>query len=157
MIPNVPFSKVKFMDEIMQMPHKLVLDEVQKRWSAIRPKCFLTRFIDIVVIKPAAIEIVQTTSDDEGFKFCTGETLNRWKYNDAGLQLLPPNADIGEWKLEYYYYCIDEKKKKLAISRAIILFIAWRRKIHYFHNGKVYEIIERNGVKEYNLISSWME
>ena len=145
------------MDEMMQKPHKLVLDKVQKKWLSKRPKGFWSRLLELGEIKPVAIEIVQTASVDKGFKFCTGETLNRWRYNDAGLQLLPSNADTGEWKLEYCYYCIDKEKKKLAIVWANILSIAWRRKIHYFHDGVVYEIIERNGVEEYKRISCWIE
>jgi hypothetical protein len=146
------------MSQILKKPLKIVFDDVQKRWASERPKNFLTRLIDVVIIKPRAIEIVQTASWDERSKFCTGETLNRWKYDDAGLQLLSPNADVGEWKLEYCWYCIDEKKKKLAIVWANIFSIAtFRKKIHYFHNGEVYEIIERGGVEEYNLISYWME
>ncbi|MDO8335745.1 MAG: hypothetical protein Q7T74_03115 [Candidatus Saccharibacteria bacterium] len=146
------------MDEILKKPHKLVLDRVQQRWSSRYSKSFLTKLTDFILIRPAAIEIVQTASDEKGFKFCTGETLNRWRYNDAGLQIPSPNTD-NKQKVEYCYYCIDQKKKKLAISWAKMFSGALRgsKTINYFHDGTVYEIVERNGVEEYNLISCWME
>jgi hypothetical protein len=149
------------MDEITKQPHKLVLDRVQKKWSSNHSKGVLAKFIEFIIIRPIAIEIVQTESiDDEGFKFCRGETLNRWRYNDSGLQLLPQNkAEEGEHKVDYCYYCLDKEKKKLAILWSSMFSGAFRgSKIKYpYHHGEVYEIIERNGVEDYNLISCWME
>jgi len=146
------------MDEIMPHPHKLVLDRVRKKWASERSKGFFRKLLELGEIKPVAIEIVQTDSLDERTKLCTGETLNRWRYDDAGLQLLPLNADTSKQKLGYCYYCIDKEKKKLAIVWANILPIASRRKkIHYFHTGEVYEIIERDGVEDYKPISCWIE
>jgi hypothetical protein len=143
----------------MQKPNKLVLDKVQKRWSYRRSKGVLTKLINFIIIKPVAIEIVQTASVDEGFKFCTGETLNRWRYNDSGLQLLSNNVGAEEKKLDYCYYCLDKEKKKLAIVWANMFSGALRgsRIKHPYHHGEVYEIIEHNGVEEYKRISCWME
>jgi len=147
------------MDEIVKIPHKLAFEEVQKKWSSISSTGVLLKLIDFIIIRPLAVEIVQTESiDDDGFKFCRGAILNRWRYNDSGLQLLPNKADEGEQKVEYCYYCIDKENKRLAILWANMFSGALRgSKIKYFRNGEVYEITEHDGVEDYNLISCWME
>ena len=150
--------RIKSMDEIVKKPHKLVIDEVQKRWSSRYSKGVLSKLTNFIVIRPAAIEIVQTDHVDKGFKYCTGDTSNIWRYDDAGLQLLPPNADIGKQKVEYCYYCIDKEKKRIAILWTNMFSGALRgSKVQYFHDGSVYEINEKNGAEHYELISTWME
>jgi len=146
------------MDEFMKKPHEFVFDKVQRKWANKRSKGFWQKLLELGEIKPVAIEIVQTDSLDERTKLCTGETLNRWIYDNTGLQLLPPNADTSEQVLEYCYYCIDKDKNKLAIVWANIQTIASRRKkIHYFHTGSIYAITECNGVEDYELIGTWIE
>jgi len=105
----------------VEKPHRLVLDEVQKRWSSERSKGFLRKLVEVGGIKPVAIEILETESLYSGFKYCTGKTLRRWRYDDAGLRLLPPTADTHEEKVEYVYYSIDKVRKRLGIVWANIL------------------------------------
>ncbi len=72
----------------MHRPHEFVLNEVQCRWSYVHPKGFfkrLLKFGEMVV----AIDIIETESLDEEEKCCTGEILNKWRYDDKGLQILP--------------------------------------------------------------------
>lgn len=147
------------MDDILKIPHKLVLDWVQKKWSSERNKGFWLKFFELGQIKPVAIEIIQTASWDERNHMCTGEKLNRWKYDDVGLQLLATNkAEEGKQKVNYCYYCVDKDKKRLGVVWENILPMASnRKKIHYFQTGEVYEIVENDGVEEYKPISCWME
>jgi len=146
------------MDTSVEKPHRLVLDEVQKRWSSERSKGLLRKLFEFGGIKPVGIEIVETERLYSGFKYCAGKTLRRWRYDDTGLRLLPPTADTHEEKVEYVYYSIDRVRQRLAIVWANILSSASQsKKIHYFHNGTVYEIIEAGGVEDYELISTWIE
>lgn len=143
----------------MNKPPKLVLDEVQRRWPPKHSKGILTKLIDFIIIRPIAIEVVQTDSFDEKTNRCTGKTLNRWRYNDLGLQSLSDNADEEEQKLDYCYYCLDKEKKKLVIEWSSMFSGALKgsRIKHPYNHGEIYEVIECNGVEEYRLIRCWIE
>ena len=142
----------------MQKPHEMVLKEVRSRWSCYRNKSFFQRIIEFGQIKIAAIDIVETATFDEKYKFFTGETLNKWRYDDTGLHFIPKNAELDSHRVEYCKYCIDKEKRRLAIGWANILPSASSgKKIYYFGSGVVYEIAEDNGIEEFKVIRVWME
>ena len=82
------------MDEIMQRPHILVFNEVQRQWSSHRLKGFFQWLIELGEIKPVAIDIIQTEDYDKKYKMCTGKTLNRWRYDEKGFRFMPLNEEI---------------------------------------------------------------
>ena len=142
----------------MIKPHKLVYDAVWRKWFDFRHRGFLKKLFQLGAVKPLGIEIIQTASLDEKTKMCTGEIINRWRYDGNGLKIVPLNSDAGEQKFDYCYYCIDKDKRKFAITWATIFpNQSTRKKTHYIHHGEIYEIVERDGIQDFELISCWME
>jgi len=146
------------MDEIIKRPHKIVLDAVSRNWSYKYYKGFWQKLFELGEIKPVGIEIVQTDTLDERTNLCTGKTLNRWRYDDKGLQVIPLNTDTAGQLLDHCSYCIDKDKRKLAIVwENIFPGKSSRKNIHYINRGEVYQIVECDGVQDFELISCWIE
>jgi hypothetical protein len=142
----------------MQKPNEFVFNEVQKKWSYERSKGFFRKLIGFGQIKAVAIDIFERESIDEKRGFCTGKVLNAWRYDDAGLRLIPKDTKIDSYKVEHCEYCFDEEKKKLMVTWANILSGGSNRKhIHYFHDGVAYDIVEKDGVEELNVVNAWIE
>ena len=109
-------------------------------------------------IKAVAIDILEKENIDEKHMFCTGETLNRWRYDDTGLQYIPKNEDVDQNIVEYCAYCINRTKKRLLIEWTNISTMGSTKKdVHYFCNGTFYEIIENNGIEDFEVIGVWIE
>ena len=142
----------------MQKPHEFVLDQVQRKWSCKRSKGFFTKLLELGEIKAVAIDIMETEGFDEKHKLCTGEILNRWKYDDSGLQYIPKDSVLESKRVEYCKYCINKEQKKLMIVWIDISNIESRGKdIHYSRHGASFEIVESNGVEDFKVIGVWME
>jgi hypothetical protein len=118
----------------MQKPHEFVLDQVQRKWSGERSKGFFTKLIELGEVKAIAIDILETENFDEEHMFCTGEILNRWRYDDTGLRYIPKNENVDQNIVEYCEY-----------------------NIHYFSHGELYEIVESNGVEDFKVIGIFIE
>ena len=146
------------MDKIMQRPHILVYNEVQRQWSSHRLKGFFQWLIELGEMKPAAIDIIRTEDYDKKYKMCTGKTLNRWIYDKKGFRFIPPNEEIGKKNVETCTFCIDKDQKRLLIVWTNILTSASSRKnIHYFHTGTLYELVIKDGIEDYDIIGCWIE
>jgi hypothetical protein len=142
----------------MQKPHEFVLDQIRRKWSGERSKGFFTKLLELGEVKAVAIDILETESLDEKHMFCTGEILNRWRYDDSGLQYIPKNEDVDQNIVEYCSYCIKRKKKRLLIVWTDISTInSTKKDIHYFSHGEFYEIVEREGVEDFKVIGIWIE
>jgi hypothetical protein len=141
----------------MQKPHEFVFNQVQCKWACERSKGFFTKLIELGEIKAVAIDIIETERFDERRKLCTGEILNRWRYDDTGLRYIPKHTDIDSHKVEYCKYCINKEQKKLMVVWIDISKIESRGKdIHYSRHGASFEIVESNGVEDFKVISVWM-
>jgi len=145
------------MNKVIHKPHELVLIEVRRRWACERYKGLLRRLIEMGRIHPKAIIITQTNSYDEKDRICSGETLHRWRYDNAGLQLLSQEEE-SQQSVDYCYYCIDKDKRKLVIDWSVIFQPGSSRKnIRYHQYGTVYEITKNDGIDDFELVSTWME
>lgn len=143
---------------IMQRPHILVCHEVQRQWSSHRLKGFWQWLIELGEIKPAVVDIIQTKDYDKKYKMCTGDTINRWRYDKNGFQSVPVDEHIKDKVIGICEFCIDSEKKRLLIVWANILGSASsRKKIQYFHTGTLYEMVMNNGIEDYDIISTWIE
>ncbi len=141
----------------MQKPHEFVLNEVQCRWSYKHPKGFFRRLLAFGTMA-VAIDIIEIESIDDEEKRCAGEILNRWKYDDAGLQIVPEKIDIYQYKVERYWYCFDREKKRLLVVRARFLpRVSLKKEVQYYHSGRLYEIVENDGIEEFKVIGFWMD
>jgi hypothetical protein len=142
----------------MQKPHEFVLNEVKRRWSYERSKGFFTKLIELGEIKAVAIVILEKENFVDKRKFRKGKILNRWRYDDTGLQYIPKNEDVDQNRVEYCAYCINRKKKRLLIEWTNISTMDSSKKdIHYFCNGTFYEIVESNGIEDFKVIRVWIE
>lgn len=139
-------------------PHRFVLELVQESWSNEHSKNFWHKLSSFFFIKPTAIEIIQTNNVNNSFKHCTGATLQRWLYSDEGLKIIPLNAETTDRTVNYCWYCIDEKKKQLAVVWSNIFSGSFKgTKIRRGLHGTVYEIITSNCMENYEPINVWIE
>ena len=143
----------------MQKPHEFVLNKVQYKWSYESSKGFWGRLFAFGA-NPVAIDIIETESLDEEEKCCTGEILNKWRYDDKGLQILPEDMDMYQYqyKVEKCWYCLDRENKRLVITWAYLRsYGSNRNNSHYFHDGFLFEIIEKDGIEKFKGIGCWIE
>ncbi len=142
----------------MQKPHEFVLDQVRRKWSYERSKGFFRRLIELGEVKAVAIDILETEYFEDRKEFRRGEILNRWRYDDSGLQYIPENTDIDGYKVECCAYCINREQRRFLIEWTSISKSDSRGKdIHYHSHGASFEIVESNGVEDFKMIGGWME
>jgi hypothetical protein len=142
----------------MQKPHEFVLDQVRRKWSCERSKGFFQRLIELGEVKAVAIDILEKENFVDKKKFRKGKILNRWRYDDTGLQYIPENTDIDLHRMECCAYCLNREKKRLLIDWTnISAYKSTKKEIHYFRHGALYEIVESNGIEDFKVIGIWME
>ena len=146
------------MDAQIKQPHILVCHEVQRQWFSHRYKSFWRWILELGEIKPDAIKVVQTSDYDKKHKMCTGDIINKWRFDEKGFRPVPANEYIEKKIVETCEFCIDSEQKRLLIVWANILGSASsRRKIQYFHTGTLYEMVVNNGIEDYDIIGGWIE
>jgi hypothetical protein len=144
-------------DSSVNKPHILFYNYVWRRWFDFRHRRLIEKIFHLGEVKPLGIEIIQKVGLDERNR-CTGETVNRWRYDDNGLQLLSSQPDTSKQIVDYCYFCINKDKGTLVITWATIFpDMSTRKNVHYHHHGEAYKIVEHDGIQDFELISSWIE
>lgn len=146
------------MEAKIKQPHILVCHEVQRQWSSHQYKSFWRWILELGEIKPRAIEVIQTSEYDNKHRMCTGDPINRWRYDRKGFQYKPAEEHIEEKIVEVCSFCIDKEQKRVLIVWSNILGSASsRKKMHYFGTGTLYEVVMKDGIEDYEVIGGWIE
>ena len=140
------------------MPHKIVLETIEKSWEYKRSKRLLTKILEFGEIRAHADIIIEMEHYDEEHRRTTGRILNKWKYDKSGLQKIAVEEDYTGQQVDYCYYCFDRQKKLLVIDWFTIFpGNSTRKKLEYTGRGVTFEIIEKDGEEDYKIIRTWIE
>jgi len=144
--------------KMSSLPHKIVLETIEKNWEYECSKGILTKILELGEIRGRADIIIEMEHYDEEQRQPTGKILNKWKYDKFGLKQLSVDEDYTGQQVDYCFYCVDRQKKVLAIDWLTIFpGNSTRKKFEYIGRGVVFEIIEREGEEDYEIIRTWME
>lgn len=140
------------------LPHKIVLETIEKSWEYKRSKGLLKKILELGEIRGCADIIIEMEQYDEDLRQPTGKILNKWRYDESGLQHLSIDEEFTEQQVDYCYYCVDKQKKILVINWFTIYpGNSTRKKYEYTGRGVIFEINEKDGEEDYEIIRTWME
>lgn len=144
--------------KMSSLPHKIVLETIEKSWEYGRSKGLLTKILELGEIRGCADIIIEMEQYDEELRQPTGKILNKWRYDESGLKHLSVEEEFTGQQVDYCYYCVDKQKKILAIDWLTIYpGNSTRKKLEYTGRGVIFEIIEKDGEEDYEIIRTWME